>query len=67
MKTLVPLLLLLVLLAAGCSAIGTATDTGCATPSEGQLLLEREEQGYCFTFPDIFNEFHPVPESTMPS
>jgi hypothetical protein len=64
MKTLLFLLTLL-LLAAGCSAVGVATDTGCASPAEGQLLLEREEQGYCFAYPALFDEFHPSPESTI--
>jgi hypothetical protein len=65
MKTLIPLLLLFVLIAAGCSAVSTATDSGCAAPTEGKLLIEREEQGYCFTYPDNFDEFHPAPEATI--
>lgn len=65
MKRILPFLLLLLILATSCSAAGVATDTGCPSPAEGQLLLQREEQGYCFAYPDIFDEFHPTPESTI--
>lgn len=65
MKRILLLLTFVLLLVAGCSAIGSATDSGCRTPAEGQLLLEREEEGYCFAYPDIFDEFHPNPESTI--
>lgn len=65
MKRILPFLILLLILATGCSAAGVATDTGCPSPAGGQLLLQREEQGYCFAYPDIFDEFHPAPESTI--
>lgn len=65
MKRILLLLTFVLLVTAGCNAIGAANDTGCATPAEGQLLLQREEEGYCLAYPDIFDEFHPNPDSTI--